>query len=121
MLRFFVQSCAALAAAAVAQLCLATSDLAQEADKPMVTLQPDPARDVMPFYRDWTKSPEAEPRLTREQTIERLRAAVKYVFVIFHENESFDHYRDIPRCQWNLLRRPASAGVRRYAWLHPNL
>jgi phospholipase C len=78
--------------AAVAQLCLATSDLAQEADKPMVTLQPDPARDVMPFYRDWTKSPEAEPRLTREQTIERLRVAVKYVFVIFHENESFDHY-----------------------------
>jgi hypothetical protein len=39
-------------------------------------------RDVMLFYRDWTKSPEAEPRLTRKQTIERLRAAVKYVFVI---------------------------------------
>ncbi len=44
----------------------------------------------MPFYRDWTKG--AEPRLSREQTIERLRAVVKYVFVIFQENESFDNY-----------------------------
>ncbi len=44
----------------------------------------------MPFYRDWTKG--AEPRLSRELTIERLRAAVKYVFVIFQENELFDNY-----------------------------
>ena len=44
----------------------------------------------MPFYRDWTKG--EEPRLSREETIERLRAAIKYVFVIFNENESFDHY-----------------------------
>jgi phospholipase C len=42
-----------------------------------VTLQPDPSPDVLPFYRDWTKG--AEPRLSREETIERLRAAVKYV------------------------------------------
>ena len=63
---------------------------AQEADIPSVTLQPDPSPGVLPFYRDWTKG--AEPRLSREETIERLRVAVKYVFVIFNENESFDHY-----------------------------
>ena len=64
--------------------------MAQEADISSVTLQPDPGPDVMPFYRDWTKG--AEPRVSREQTIERLRAVVKYVFVIFQENELFDNY-----------------------------
>jgi hypothetical protein len=88
--RFFLYSCAALVAAALTQICLATMGLAQEANILSVTLQPDPGPDVMPFYRDWTKG--AEPRLSREQTIERLRVAVKYVFVIFQENESFDNY-----------------------------
>jgi phospholipase C len=90
MLRFSLQSCAALGAAAVAQICLPASALAQETDKPMVTLQPDPSPDVLPFFRDWTKGD--EPALSREETIERLRALIKYVFVIFNENESFDHY-----------------------------
>lgn len=89
--QFFLRACAAVVAAAVAQLCLAASGLAQEADKPRVTLQPDPDPDVKPFYRDWTMHPDAEPHLSREATIDRLRAAVKYVFVIFNENESFDH------------------------------
>jgi phospholipase C len=88
--RFFHWSCGALVAAALVQLCIATMGWALEADKPMVTLQPDPGSDVMPFYRDWTKG--AELRLSREETIKRLRAAVKYVFVIFQENESFDSY-----------------------------
>ena len=90
MLRDFLHSCSALVAAALAQLCIATMGLAQEADIPSVTLQPDPSPDVLPFYRDWTNG--AEPRLSRQETIERLRAAVKYVFVIFNENELFDHY-----------------------------
>ncbi|HEX3497508.1 MAG TPA: alkaline phosphatase family protein [Methylocella sp.] len=90
MLRLFLDSCAALVAAALAQIFLATMGLALDADKPMVTLQPDPGPDVAPFYRDWTKG--AEPRLSRPEMIERLRAAVKYVFVIFQENESFDNY-----------------------------
>ena len=34
----------------------------------------------------------AQPNLTTAQKIALLRAKVKYVFVIFHENESFDHY-----------------------------
>jgi hypothetical protein len=75
--RLFLYPCAALVAPALAQLCIATMGLAQEADNPSVTLQPDPSPDVLPFYRDWTKG--AEPRLSREETIERLRAAVKYV------------------------------------------
>jgi phospholipase C len=90
MLRLFLDSCAALVAAALAQIFLATMGLAHEPDIPPVTLQPDPGPDVAPFYRDWTKG--AEPRLSREETIERLRAAMKYVFVIFQENESFDNY-----------------------------
>ena len=33
-----------------------------------------------------------EPHLTTAQKVELLRKKVKYVFVIYHENESFDHY-----------------------------
>ena len=66
MLRFFLYSCAALVAAALAQLCIATGGVAQEADIPSVTLQPDPSPDVLPFYRDWTKG--EEPRLSRKET-----------------------------------------------------
>jgi phospholipase C len=88
--RFFLYSCAALVAAVLVQLCIAMMGLAHEADIPSVTLQPDPSPDVVPFFRDWTKGD--EPRLSREETIERLRATVKYVFVIFQENESFDSY-----------------------------
>jgi len=36
--------------------------------------------------------PAASAPLTLEQRIALLRQKVKYVFVIFHENESFDHY-----------------------------
>ena len=37
-------------------------------------------------YRD------RDDRRSLEEKIELLRKKVKYVFVIFHENESFDHY-----------------------------
>ncbi len=36
--------------------------------------------------------PQAQPTLTLQQKIALLQQHVKYVFVIFHENESFDHY-----------------------------
>jgi phospholipase C len=88
MNRFLLRSAAVLAAAALAQLCLATQGRAQQ--PPLISLQPDPAPGLAPFYRDWTRS--NEPSLSREQMIERLREAIKYVFVIFNENESFDHY-----------------------------
>jgi phospholipase C len=90
MHRFFLHPRAVLVAAALAQFCLAANGAAQETGTQRVTLQPDPAPGVVSFYRDWTKGD--EPALSREEAIERLRAAVKYVFVIFNENESFDHY-----------------------------
>ncbi len=91
MKRFLHRSCVVLAAAVFAQLSLSVKGKAQQPDSPrLVTLQPDPAPDVLPLYRDWTKGD--EPALSREQTIDHLRAAIKYVFVIFQENESFDHY-----------------------------
>lgn len=34
----------------------------------------------------------SEPRLTLAEKVNLLRKKVKYVFVIFHENESFDHF-----------------------------
>ena len=82
--------------ACLMQFCLAAMGLAKAADNPvaalpLVTLQPDPAAGVMQFYRDWTARPESEPRLFREDMIERLHLKIKYVFVIFNENESFDH------------------------------
>jgi len=50
---------------------------------------------VMAFDGDWDGSyggsNEAEQK-TLQLKIELLREKVKYVFVIFHENESFDHY-----------------------------
>lgn len=84
----------AICAAIVMQLGLMPAALAQTQESSFkgakVTLQPDPGPDVTPFYRDWTKGD--EPVLSRDEAIERLRAAIKYVFVIFNENESFDHY-----------------------------
>ncbi|HUI21172.1 MAG TPA: alkaline phosphatase family protein [Methylocella sp.] len=90
MFRYFFQFLAATIVAALVQFCLAAAGWAQDVIK-TVTLQPDPSPDVMPFYRDFTIHPETEPSLSREETIKRLRAMVKYVFVIFNENESFDH------------------------------
>jgi phospholipase C len=34
----------------------------------------------------------SEPQLTLAEKVNLLRKKVKYVFVIFHENESFDHF-----------------------------
>src|ERR1700683_959178 len=41
-------------------------------------------------YRDAYS--DRDDRRSLEEKIELLRSKVKYVFVIFHENESFDHY-----------------------------
>jgi phospholipase C len=61
---------------------------ASAADRPIVTPQPATgdaavAAHVIPASR--------EPNLSRASLIKLLRAHVKYVFVIFNENESFDH------------------------------
>jgi phospholipase C len=89
--RFFLKSRAKFAILAFTQIFIVTSGWAGEPDVSLIRPQPDPGPEIIPFYRDWTQGGAVEPRLSRAQMIERLRAAVKYVFVIFNENESFDH------------------------------
>ncbi|HET6184736.1 MAG TPA: alkaline phosphatase family protein [Acetobacteraceae bacterium] len=59
---------------------------AQAPAHPLVTPQPNPPKEIAPFVRH-----EAEPRLSRAELIRALRAKVRYVFVIFNENHSFDN------------------------------
>ncbi len=75
---------AVLPAAAVAKA--APSRAAATA--PPVTAQP-PAQDgeIARYFSD----PANAPVLPRDQMIALLRQRIKYVFVIFNENESFDH------------------------------
>ena len=53
---------------------------------PMLTAQPDPTPDVQPFVQP---VPATMPE--RDALIAQLRQKVKYVFVIFNENHSFDN------------------------------
>lgn len=66
------------------------------ASMPLVTTQPDPSPDVAPFF-----VADTDPRWSdanwSAQDIAMLRQKVKYVFVIFNENRSFDHeYGTLP-------------------------
>ena len=53
-----------------------------------VVLQPRPSADILPYVVD----PAEEPALSQSQEIALLRQKVKYVFVLFQENRSFDTY-----------------------------
>ena len=53
----------------------------------IVTPQPSPGAAVAPFVTDLS----SEAPTTRDETIRLLRQQVKYVFVIFNENRSFDN------------------------------
>src|ERR1700739_4136089 len=57
---------------------------------PLATTQPDPSSDVAPYFVS-----ESDPRWSSDEwskeDIEALRQKIKYVFVIFNENRSFDH------------------------------
>src|SRR5215472_11758073 len=52
-----------------------------------VTAQPAPAGVVASYFVD----PAGEPPVRRDEFIAQLRRKVKYVFVIFNENHSFDN------------------------------
>jgi phospholipase C len=54
---------------------------------PAVTAQPDAGPDVRPYFND----PSREPELPRAELVKLLRKRIKYVFVIFNENHSFDN------------------------------
>ena len=60
---------------------------AQDMPRPMVHLQPDAGPDIAPFVID----PAANPAPSRDALIAQLRKKVRYVFVIFNENHSFDN------------------------------
>ncbi len=60
---------------------------AQTTERPLVTPQPDPTPAIAAFVTDLA----AGPALSRDQLIGALRARVRYVFVIFNENHSFDN------------------------------
>lgn len=53
-----------------------------------VVIQPAPSAAIQPYVSNLAQ----ETRLSREQEIALLRQKVKYVFVIFQENRSFDSY-----------------------------
>ena len=52
-----------------------------------VTAQPDVSADVAPYFID----PTTEPTLSTETLVQLLQKQIKYVFVIFNENHSFDN------------------------------
>src|SRR6266851_1276495 len=53
----------------------------------MVTPQPDPGAAIAGYVVD----PAAAPRMSRDELIRALREKIKYVFVVFNENHSFDN------------------------------
>ncbi len=52
-----------------------------------VTAQPDVGQDIAAYFNN----PDNDPSLTQEQMISLLKQHVRYVFVIFNENHSFDN------------------------------
>ena len=74
-----------------AALAAAASPVHSASDsRPLVTTQPDPTADVAPFFVG-----DQDPRWSNADwsaaDIAALRQKIKYVFVIFNENRSFDH------------------------------
>ncbi len=81
---------AIIAAGLVAALSVALAGAADAQRPPaggLVTPQPDPGAPVAPYVVD----PAAAPHPSRDALIRLLRAKIKYVFVIFNENHSFDN------------------------------
>src|ERR1035438_662336 len=54
---------------------------------PTVTSQPDGSPDIKRYFND----PAGDPELSPEKLTKLLRKRIKYVFVIFNENHSFDN------------------------------
>jgi phospholipase C len=71
--------------ASVLQLSCAPAALSQTVQK--VTAQPNVTSDLAPYFND----PAADPKLSTLQMTKLLQNKIKYVFVIFNENRSFDH------------------------------
>ena len=73
-----------------------------------VTTQPDVVSDIAPYINDMA----TEPELSKEMLVKLLKDKIKYVFVIFNENHSFDNeYGTFPGVNglYSDGRRPRSA------------
>ncbi|MGC9194724.1 MAG: phospholipase C [Syntrophobacteraceae bacterium] len=55
--------------------------------RPQVSAQPNVSRAEAPYFID----PAREPRMKRAELVKLLRKKIKYVFIIFNENHSFDN------------------------------
>src|SRR6516162_3457808 len=94
MNKCFRTSTAFVSAAALLQPALMTGTSAQTA--PLVAIQPDATPDVAPHLHKKSGDGIRDER-EREELIRQLREKVKYVFVIFNENHSFDNeYGTLP-------------------------
>jgi phospholipase C len=78
------------ASALAAGLSLVGPGFAASDSRPLATSQPDPTADVAPYFVGDKDQRWSSPTWSKED-IEALRQKVKYVFVIFNENRSFDH------------------------------
>ena len=83
-------SSALVAAALICNPLLNQNALAQTAPPPLVIGQPlqTSGSPYAQYYRD----PAVDPQVSQAQLINALRQRVRYVFVLFQENRSFDHY-----------------------------
>src|ERR1700728_1150066 len=84
MTRTFRGAAAIFALACAAQVCGAGLTAARDA---RVTAQPDPTPAVAPYVID----PAKDAPLTNDEMAALARKKIKYVFVIFNENHSFDN------------------------------
>lgn len=84
-----LKSCSAImAAAALAQAAVVPAAMAAN-----VTAQPNVSQAQAPYFND----PSGDPKLSTLQMVKLLQQKVKYVFIIFNENHSFDNeYGTLP-------------------------
>lgn len=95
MTSFLKQTTALVSALAVLQQGLSVAAMAQT-PSPIVTTQPDPGPDVRPYFID-QNDPLWRGKAKDDKVMQLLRDKVKYVFVIFNENHSFDNeYGTLP-------------------------
>ncbi len=85
---------------------------------PIIIAQPDVESDVAPYVNDWA----TEPKLPKEMLVKLLRDRIKYVFVIFNENHSFDNeYGTFPGVNGLYSDGQAPRDADAHAGLHPDL
>lgn len=88
MSRFWLRACTALAFTPAFLPWAAAAQQQPQAAAPVLVLQPRARGDAAQYIRGI----ESRPAMTEGQMVALLRQKVKYVFVLFQENRSFDSY-----------------------------